>query len=185
MIQSKSDLKRYLLNDMSFYKEHSLKSKIIDMIIQDPIYLINKYIYFLRMEEYYSNVKKYNILRFFSLYYLRKKNKIGNKLGFKIPRNCFGPGLTIFHHGEIIINENVRVGKNCKLHGGNCIGNNGFYDSVISIGDNLDMGIGAKIIGDVSLGHNVIIGANAVVTKSFVDGDVTLVGVPARKLNRG
>ena len=50
------------------------------------------------------------------------------------------------------------------------------------IGDNLDLGIGAKVIGDVRLGNNVKIGANAVVTRSFEENNITLVGLPARKV---
>ena len=51
------------------------------------------------------------------------------------------------------------------------------------IGDSLDLGIGAKIIGNVTLGNNVRVGANAVVTKSFVEDDIVLVGCPAHKMN--
>ena len=103
-------------------------------------------------------------------------------LGYKIPPNCFGPGLMIYHHGEIIVNENVKVGSGCKLHGGNCLGNNGKTEDVPVIGDDLDLGIGAKIIGGVKLGNGVRIGANAVVTKSFEEDGITLVGIPAARL---
>ena len=58
------------------------------------------------------------------LYFLRRKNIIGNKLGVLIPPNTFGKGLQIMHHGSIIVNPDVRVGDYCVLHGNNCIGNN-------------------------------------------------------------
>ena len=51
-------------------------------------------------------------------------------------------------------------------------------------GDNVDIGVGAKIIGGVTIADNIKIGANAVVTKSFYEEGITLVGVPARKLER-
>lgn len=41
------------------------------------------------------------------------------------------------------------------MHGGNCIGNNGIRDKSPSIGDGLDLGIGAKVIGDMKLGNNI------------------------------
>ena len=116
------------------------------------------------------------------MYYFSQKNKLGNRLGFKIPRNTFEQGLSIYHHGLIIINEKARIGKNAKLHGGNCIGNNGTLDENPVIGDDLDLGIGAKVIGGVKLGNQVKVGANAVVTKSFEEDGITLVGMPAKKI---
>lgn len=169
--------------DMLFYYNQSLHERFMCWLTGDPIYYIAKYIRLLRKEEHFYNNKKGKLSTIAYLYYLRRKNLLGNKLGFKIPKNCFGPGLTIYHHGEIIINEGARMGSNCKLHGGNCIGNNGINDNVPIIGDSLDLGIGAKIIGNVTLGNNVRVGANAVVTKSFVEDDIVLVGCPAHKMN--
>lgn len=179
MIQNKYDLCEYMKQDMAFYYANSKREQLIEWILNDPIYYIAKYIRLLRKEEYYFNTSTNKWETFLYLFYLRRKNSLGNKLGFKIPKNCFGPGLTIYHHGEIIINENVKVGANCKLHGGNCIGNNGINNDVPMIGDSLDLGIGAKIIGNVTLGNNIRVGANAVVTKSFTEGDVILIGCPA------
>ena len=175
-------LREYVYADMEFYYNQSRKERLMYWLINDPIHYIAKYLRYLRKEEYYSASSK-RFAKILSLYYFRKKNKLGNKLGFKIPRNCFGPRLTIYHHGEIIVNEKTRIGTNCKLHGGNCIGNNGMTDKVPQIGNDLDLGIGAKIIGGVSLGNGVKIGANAVVTKSFNEDDITLVGIPAKKLS--
>ena len=68
------------------------------------------------------------------------------------------------------------------MHGENCIGNNGKSIATARIGDYLDLGSGAKIIGDVELKDHVTVGANAVVTHSFLEENITLVGLPARKL---
>ena len=171
-------VKDYLYQDMRFYYDYSRRERIICCLIKDPCYCIAKYLRYLRKEEFYSR-KEGRIYQIVTLYYLRKKNALGNKLGFKIPRNCFDLGLTIYHHGEIIVNETARIGKNCKLHGGNCIGNNGMTDFAPQIEEGLDLGIGAKIIGDVELGRNIKVGANAVVTKSFKEDGITLIGIPA------
>lgn len=179
MILSKADLKEYLKRDMRFLREQRKYELFIYKITSDPIYYIDKYIKYLRKEEYYYNVRQDKVGVLCYLYYFRKKNKLGNKLGIKIPKNCFGPGLIVYHHGEIIVNESAKVGSDCKLHGGNCIGNNGKSDATPIIGNGLDLGIGAKIIGDVSLGNNVSVGANAVVVKSFKKDNITLVGIPA------
>lgn len=181
MICNKQDLKKYMQQDMKFYYAQSKKERWINWLTCDPIYYIAKYIRLLRKEEYYFNTSNRKVRVLLYLLYFRRKNLLGNKLGFKIPKNCFGPGLTIYHHGEIIINEKVKVGANCKLHGGNCIGNNGHNDLLPVIGDSLDLGIGAKIIGNVELGNNITVGANAVITKSFKENDIVLVGCPAYK----
>lgn len=180
MIQSKAELKEYLCRDMDFYHNLSRKDRFVCWLLRDPLYDIAKYLRYLRLEEYHSNVSRslWHRLRTFQV--LCKKNLLGNRLGFKIPRNCFGPGLTIYHHGYIIVNESARIGANCRLHGGNCIGNNGKSDAAPVIGDGLDMGIGACVIGDVRLGNNVTVGANAAVVRSADGDNITLVGLPAR-----
>ena len=170
--------------DMRFYYDKCKKDRFMYALTQDPIYYIAKYVKYLRKEEYYYNSHRGKIYTLLYLFYLKKKNNLGNKLGFKIPRNCFGPGLQIAHHGEIIVNEDARIGENCILHGGNCIGNKGTMNEVPWIGDNLDLGIGAKIIGGVRLGNMVTVGANAVVTKTFEENNITLVGIPARKIEK-
>lgn len=175
MIQSKADYQEYLRRDMAFYQAFSTKERLLYRLLRDPCWYIAKYIRLLRAEEYHFNTG--HPLR--GLLAHARKNSLGNRLGFKIPRNTIGPGLTIYHHGEIIINENASIGADCKMHGGNCIGNNGKTEAAPVIGDGLDLGIGAKIIGGVTLGNHVAVGANAVVTKSFADNNITLVGIPA------
>ena len=183
MIKNKADLKLYLQEDMQFYHRFSKRERMICALTHDPVCAIVKYLRLLRKEEYYSNCRKDKIGKLIALWYLRRKNLLGNKIGFKIPMNTFDQGLTIYHHGEIIINEDVKVGRNAVLHGGNCIGNDGSSGSIVPvIGDNLDLGIGAKIIGDVQLGNHVTVGANAVVTHSFQKDNIILAGLPAREL---
>lgn len=175
MIKTKEDLKEYLARDMDFYHNLSKKDQLLCCLLNDPLYQITRYLRFLRKEEYHFN----NRHRFRSLWMHRRKNTLGNRLGFKIPRNCFGPGLTVYHHGQVIVNEGARIGANCRLHGGNCIGNNGLTQAVPVIGDGLDLGIGACVIGGVKLGNDVKVGANAVVVRSVDQDGVTLLGIPA------
>lgn len=184
MIQSKADLKAYLAADMAFYQNYSRYDRLIACLTQDPIYLVLRYVRFLRKEEYYFNTGRNFLGKLGGLYYFRRKNVLGNKLGFKIPKNCFGPGLTIYHHGCIIVNEDARIGKNCHLHGNNCIGNNGKTAAAPVVGDDLDMGFGAVVIGGIQLGNNITLGSNAVVVRSCTESDVTLVGLPAKRLVR-
>ena len=185
MIASKADLNRYIAEDMSFYHQYPKRDQQILRIIQDPVDQIAKYLRFLRKEEYYFNCRADILGRLLYFYYFRRKNQLGNRLGFKIPKNCFGPGLTIYHHGNIIINESARIGANCQLHGNNCIGNNGKIDLAPVIGDHLDLGFGACVIGGVTLGDNTSVGANAVVVNSFPNGGSVLTGIPAKEHRKG
>ena len=183
MIKNKADLQRYLQQDMRFFYQYPKKERIIYQLTNDPVWQIVKYIKLLRKEEYYFNTRKNKMGTLMVLWCLSRKNMIGNRIGFKIPRNTFEEGLTIYHHGGVIVNEDVKVGKNAVLHGDNCIGNDGTAGGKVAvIGDGLDLGIGAKVIGDVKLGNQVIVGANAVVTRSFANDNIILVGIPAREL---
>ena len=100
-------------------------------------------------------------------------------MGFIISAGCFGEGLQIEHYGSIIVNPKARVGKNCKIHGNCCIGSTGGYpDYSPVIGDNVDIGQGAQILGGIRIADNVKIGAGAVVVKDVLTPGVTVVGIP-------
>ena len=101
------------------------------------------------------------------------------KLGLTIPKNVFGPGLCIVHHGTVVVSEKAQVGRFCRIHPGTCIGD---YNGAPILGDYVYIGPGAKLFGDIHIGNNVAIGANAVVNSSFEDTQ-TIGGIPARKLS--
>jgi serine O-acetyltransferase len=88
-----------------------------------------------------------------------------------------GPGLVMVHSLCIVINREVRAGKNLVLEHGVTIGAEKGRSPVL--GDNVFVGAGAKILGGVRIGSDVKIGANAVVTRDLPDG-ATAVGIPAR-----
>jgi serine O-acetyltransferase len=89
----------------------------------------------------------------------------------------FGPGLVLIHSNGIVINGNVRGGSGIHIEHQVTIG----AERRISptIGDNVFIGAGAKIIGNVQIGDGARIGANAVVVEDVPAGR-TAVGVPAR-----
>ena len=106
--------------------------------------------------------------------------RISIKLGISISPNTFGPGLSIAHRGTIVVNGGARIGANCRLHAGVNIGTEaGKSDAAPLIGDNCYIGPGAKIFGPIEIGPNSVIGANAVVNKSFPAGSQTIAGIPA------
>ena len=111
-----------------------------------------------------------------------KFHKQSLKLGFSIPLNAFGPGLAIVHYGTIVVSSAAKIGKNCRLHEGVNIGATNGSTLAPEIGDNVFIGSGAKIIGDISIADNVAIGANAVVVKSITEVG-TYGGIPAKKIS--
>ena len=82
------------------------------------------------------------------------------------------------HYGTIVVNPKCRIGGNCNINAGVNIGMGGSI-----IGDNCYLAPGAKIIKPVHIGNNVMIGANAVVTKDIPD-DCMVVGIPAKIIKR-
>lgn len=181
MILTKNELKEYINNDNSHYRKCKRKTRFFFSLVNDPEYEVKKYLKMLRMQEYYINTSHGNRIKsLLSLYYERKKHNIGNKLGFLIGPNSCGKGLTLSHHGTVIINPEAKIGENCTFHGNNCVGNKGVHGTTPRIGNNVDVGFGAVIIGDIDIADNVKIGANAVVNKSIMIPGSTVAGIPGR-----
>ena len=88
-------------------------------------------------------------------------------------------GLKILHNsvGVVISGQSI-IGKYLTLTGGNVIGAKEKGD--IIIGDNCYLGANATIIGPLHLGNNISIGASACVVKSELQSNVILIGVPAK-----
>jgi len=186
MIQTKQELAEYLASDNGWYNQKSWKWRVIDAFTAAPYYVLKKYLKYLRTYEYhYNNSKGSRFHTYLAYCFERKKNRLGNRLGIEIGPNCFGKGLSIWHGGSIVVNPNVRVGENCVLHGANCIGNDGAQNKNPVLGDNVELGYGAIVIGDISIASNTVIGAGAVVNRSIDEEGHTYVGVPARKVQPG
>lgn len=133
----------------------------------------------LRRLEYCENVKKwtwYGILSWLVAKY--RFRKVSLKLGYSIPINVFGPGLSLPHRGNIIVNPNTQIGSNCRIHVGVNIG--AHHGKAPRIGDNVYIGPGAIIFGDIIIADNVSIDANATVNKSVPEPNSIVAGTPAR-----
>lgn len=116
------------------------------------------------------------------LYHYAVYKKLSYTLGFTIHKNCFGPGLNIKHYGSVVVNPHTRVGRNCTIH--TCVNIGEINGKAPIIGDNVYFGPGVKMFGNISIGNHVMIGANAVVNKSFPQDHITLVGVPAHVVKK-
>ena len=89
----------------------------------------------------------------------------------------FGRGFVILHSVGVVINTKVRGGENIYIESGVVIGESKRGCPVLE--NNIFIGSGAKIIGDITVGNHVTVGANAVVVKSIPDNAV-VGGVPAK-----
>ncbi|MDO7084117.1 serine acetyltransferase [Pseudocolwellia sp. AS88] len=93
----------------------------------------------------------------------------------------FDKGFVIMHPVGVVINSKVRGGTNITVESGVVIGDE--KGKAPLLGNNIFIGAGAKIIGGITIGDNVKVGANAVVVKD-VPSNVTVVGIPARIINK-
>ena len=94
-------------------------------------------------------------------------------------------GGTKFGYGGIgvVVHARAVVGRNCIIGANVTIGGKSGWYEVPEIGDNVDINAGAKVLGPIRIGNNVIIGANAVVVKDVPDNCV-VAGVPAKIIRR-
>jgi serine O-acetyltransferase len=101
-------------------------------------------------------------------------------IGIDLPKTAvIGPGLRIWHFGNIFIHSDARIGANCTLRHGITIGNRVEGGGAPVIGDNVDLGAYAQVLGDIRIGNDCRIGAMSLVLGDVPDG-CTAVGVPAR-----
>lgn len=108
-------------------------------------------------------------------------------MGIDIPvKTKIGRRTVIFHGFGIVINESAIVGDDCIIRHGVTIGNKLTSQGESGsprIGNMVQLGAGAIILGDIAIGDGAIVGAGAVVTKSVGPG-LVVVGNPSRVLER-
>ncbi len=96
------------------------------------------------------------------------------------PGAKLGPGFFIDHGMGVVIGETTETGKDVTLYQGATLGGTGRERGKRhpTLGDNVVIGAGAKVLGNIKLGNNVKVGAGSVVVHSVPD-NCTVVGVPA------
>ena len=109
------------------------------------------------------------------------------KTGIEIhPGAKLGHGILIDHGCGVVIGETAEVGDNCTIYQGVTLGGVGLNKGKRhpTLGNNVTVGAGAKILGAFEVGDNCKIAANAVLLKPL-ENDTTAVGVPARPVKVG
>lgn len=187
MLKDKNTLSEFLRHDIKNYGGQNVcwLKKIKCYIFSNPINeqkYIWLYIKALRHVEYFQNTHGGVVNKLLMLWWLRKLRKFSHITGFQIPPNVCGKGLTIWHWGPIIINPAAKIGDNCTLYPGVLIGHKIPGNGAATIGDNVFIGAGTKIIGPVKIGNNVTIGQNCVITKDIPNNSVVVDGCGMRLL---
>ena len=101
------------------------------------------------------------------------------------PGAKIGRGLFIDHGSGVVIGETTEIGDNCTLYQGVTLGGTGKHVGKRhpTLGNNVMVGSGAKVLGPFRIGDNTKIAANAVVLNEIPD-NCTAVGIPARVVRK-
>lgn len=100
--------------------------------------------------------------------------------GISIPKSVdVGPGLRIYHFGNVFVHAQAKIGANCTLRQGVTIGNRHEGGAVPVLEDDVELGAYAQVLGGVRVGRGARIGAMSVVLGDVPAG-ATAVGAPAR-----
>lgn len=125
-------------------------------------------------------VRPVPLRKFFSLIYHIAFKLVQILTGAEVPCETeIGDGFIIDHTYGVVISGYAKIGSNVRVRSGVVIGLRHVDDHCAPvIGNDCDIGSGAKILGNVRLGNGVRVGANAVIISDF-DSGATAVGVPA------
>lgn len=109
--------------------------------------------------------------------YRRVRNVYGIELPYSVE---LGRNVVFEHQGAVVIHGCAKIGDGCIIRQGVTIGNRTLDKPLEAptLGRNVNVGAGAKILGGLTIGDNAVIGANAVVLKDVPAGALA-VGVPA------
>lgn len=173
MIKTKADLREYLESD----KKQLGITRSFPRPFTDEIW---KYEITLRKYEYW--LQQTGVLAtIMSIFYKLMHHRNSIKLGIGIGPGCCDKGLSIAHVGTIQINGNAKVGKNLRIQEGVNIGAG--RGGVPTIGNNVFLGSGCKVIGGITIADNCAVGAGAVVVKDVLENGISVAGVPAKKVS--
>lgn len=166
--------------DFDRYRAHSIKEKIY-VFFEQGFWAVAVY----RLGRWTTSIKipiLGFVLRFIAFLLFKS---IEMTTGISIPASAkIGKGFYVGHFGSIILHSEVVMGEHCSIGPGVLIGTRGVGNKGVAvIGNNVYIGVGAKILGKITIGNNVKIGANAVVVSNIPDG-ATAVGIPAKIVSR-
>lgn len=176
-IKTRAQLKEYIEADCKRYPLYGRRYLSYLLQLSEGA-IIRKHMVLLRKTEYYLNTGK----KFREFICRLRLMRIQNKYCIRIPLNVCGKGLTIPHIIPVAMNGNVTLGENCRILPLAMLAGDDVLDKAPTLGNNVTLGISSVVMGDVYLADNIVVGAGAVVTKSFYEPGIHIAGVPARKV---
>ena len=158
--------------DLDFVLEHdpAAKSRLEVLILYPGIHAVINH----KIAHFFYRKKKYFIAR-----YISQVSRFWT--GIEIhPGAKLGRGVFIDHGMGVVIGETAEVGDNVIIYHGVTLGGSGKDKGKRhpTVGKNVIIGTGAKVLGPIEIKDNVKIGANSVVLKS-VEANITVAGIPA------
>lgn len=174
-INSKDDFIEFITYESNKYGRKNSRCPVIAVKENDILYKFN---YLLRKTEYMVNCNKIQK----SFWKLRLR-LFENKYNINIPINVFDKGLKLIHVGTRLVNGRAIIGKDCVMHINTAIVAGGTNSGAPRLGNNIIMGIGSTLCGNIDVGDNIAVGGHAFVNKSFPDGNLTIAGIPAQKIS--
>ena len=124
-------------------------------------------------------------IRYYSFHFLLRRIQL--KYRMQIPENVFAKGLHVVHLAPVIVNAGASCGENIQLfpYTGIVASRKATRDDsdAPTLGNGCALSIGAVVTGKVELANNIVVGANAVVNRSFDEPDIAIAGTPARKVS--
>ena len=182
IIDTREKYKQWMYQDRvscGYSAQRSVAELLTEMIA--PNYIL-AFLRQLRRVEYLTNCNAVFCRGIRLLFNRLKLRRIQLNLGFTIPINVFGPGLSIAHYGTIVVSKYASVGSNCRLNVGTSIGASGEKERAPQIGDNVYIGPGAILYGYITIADGIHVGANSTVNKSFLNANSVIAGSPAKEV---
>lgn len=171
MIKTSDDLKYYLLCDRLARGEARERPALVG----DRLW---KFQILYRKAEYHYNNRNRLWHKLAYVFSYARFRYLRDRLCSELPLNVFAEGLVIWHGQNIIVNDGVRVGRNFSISAGCCIGS--AHGETPVIGDNVEMTIGSRVLGGITVADDVTIGAGALVLKDIETPHTTWGGIPAK-----
>jgi serine O-acetyltransferase len=176
---TREQLRRCWRADLYRYGGETSTQALLRRVVSHPGY---RYTFAMRLCAYLRTMQPRSLGRPLELLARLWLRRLRHAYGIDVPASArVGPGLYINHPGGIVVHNQAVIGANCNLSHGVTLGesNRGRRKGFPVVGDGVYIGPGAKLVGAVTVGDDVAIGANCVVTSDVPDHAV-VVGVPGR-----
>lgn len=178
MIKNRADYKFYLSEDFKQINKNNLcfPSLILRWLLGEEVPRMMLYMWVLRNLEYYTNCRIIILGKIMSLFFEIWHRRQQFKYGVHIHKNICGYGLRIVHIGGIYLNAKS-IGNYCTVTQQVVLGNKNTQEDRPIIGNNVELTLGCKVIGNVIIGDNVVVCPNSVVIKD-IQSNCIASGVP-------